>query len=286
VPIVVRIFIKFQFPDILNGKEKIMISVLKDLFEKEGIVLYQSIPFSKCKLTKPHLIKDAFSEPQSVLMLAVPYHVRGKLARLSEYAVSYDYHLYFDNLFEKCLDLLRKSYPNYWFCAFADHSPIAEREAAQAANLGEIGENGLLLTNPYGSYVFLGEIISNLPFGEQNEALLTSPTLCIHCGKCKVSCPSHDNCLSSITQKKQALTEREIGCMKQCNTAWGCDICQEVCPVNAYIDETPISFFRENRLQEFSVRSITDMPQEEFEKRAFSWRGKEVVLRNLRLLEE
>ncbi len=263
-----------------------MITALKELFAKEQITLYQSIPFSKCEVIKPHLLKDLKTDAKSVLMMAIPYYVKGECPRLSKYAVSYDYHLYFQELFEKCISLLRKVYPNHWFLSFADHSPIAEREAAQSANLGEIGDNGLLLTKPHGSYVFLGEIISDLPMGEQNEAFLSAPSLCIHCGKCKVACPCPDHCLSAITQKKQALTEAEIASMRQSNTAWGCDICQDVCPVNSYIDETPIPFFHENRIETFTAQSVTEMQQSEFEKRAFSWRGKEVILRNLHLLEK
>ncbi len=262
-----------------------MITTLKERLKEERILLYQVIPFSECIVTKPHLLRDVKTQAQSVLLFAIPYRTDESCARLSQYAQSYDYHLYFCDLFEKCISDLKAAYPQNWFVGFADHSPIDERDAAVKCGLGCLGDNRLLITAPYGTYVFLGEIISDLSSKERNDDLPPIP-YCIHCKKCIVACPSPTNCLSAITQKKQPLTQEEIDCMRKCNTAWGCDICQEVCPCNNYIEPTPIPFFQQNRLKTFSKESILQMSDEEFSMRAFSWRGKECVLRNLDLLEE
>ena len=71
---------------------------------------------------------------------------------------------------------------------------------------------------------------------------------------------------------------------------WGCDICQLVCPlVKKAIEsgaETPIEFFRENRIKNLTPEVLSEMTDEEFGKRAFSWRGRQTIERNLKLLFE
>ncbi len=262
-----------------------MLTVLEDFLQEEQITLYQTIEFSHCNITKPHLLRSFPTDPKSVLLFAIPYYACENCPRLSKYAQGYDYHLYFRDLFNRCITRLKNAYPQHQFAAFADHSPIDERKACADAKLGCIGDNGLLLTQEYGSYVFLGEIISDLPLGKQNNSLPPVP-VCNHCGACKMACPMPENCLSAVTQKKQDFTQAEITAMKTCDTAWGCDICQDVCPVNAYIKPTPISFFHNGKMKEFSTKTVAEMCDSEFASRAFSWRGKEIVLRNLRLLEE
>ncbi len=262
-----------------------MLAALEDLLQKENVTLYQTLDFSVCSITKPHLLRSFTDEPKSVLLFAIPYYTNNSCPRLSKYAQGYDYHLYFRDFFDRCIARLKTAYPNHQFAAFADHSPIDERKACAHAKLGCIGDNGLLLTKEYGSYVFLGEIISDLSLGKQNQTLPPVP-ICNHCGACKAACPMPENCLSAVTQKKHSLTQGEIAAMKTCNTAWGCDICQDVCPLNAYIKPTPISFFHNGQIKDFSVKSITEMSDAELASRAFSWRGKETVLRNLCLLEE
>ena len=98
------------------------------------------------------------------------------------------------------------------------------------------------------------------------------------------------DCLSAVTQKKGDLSEDEKAYIKKYGSAWGCDICQLVCPlVKKAIDggaETPIEFFRENRIKNLTPEALSEMTDEEFKKRAFSWRGRATVERNLRLLFE
>ena len=78
--------------------------------------------------------------------------------------------------------------------------------------------------------------------------------LCINCGKCVSACPAKANmdaCLSAITQKKGELNDLEVNQIKESKCAWGCDICQEVCPytkkaiLNGTI-YTSIDYFNKN----------------------------------------
>ena len=95
-----------------------------------------------------------------------------------------------------------------------------------------------------------------------------------------------DDCLSAITQRKGELTEREIELMRKNNTLWGCDICQSVCPHNKFPVSTPIDFFYEERIDELTSKVLESLDDESFSKRAFAWRGRKTVERNIGYLEE
>ena len=118
-------------------------------------------------------------------------------------------------------------FPENSFSAFVDNSPIPEVKTAALAGLGVVGENGLLITEEFGSWVFIGEIVTDL-FIECEEREIKS---CIKCGKCKKVCPAKNECLSAVSQKKGELSSEEERLLKENNIVWGCDICQEVCPL-------------------------------------------------------
>ena len=74
--------------------------------------------------------------------------------------------------------------------------------------------------------------------------------------------------------------------MRRVNTAWGCDVCQEVCPHNRDMRETPIDFFARDRILRLDSETLASLDEDQFKKRAFAWRGKAVVERNVKILEE
>ncbi len=260
-----------------------MFQRLRTFFQKEQIDCFGFLPFSFCKATRTYLYEKYPTLPQSVIIVAIPYATDRVIPYLSRYAVSKDYHLYFESLWNRCVSELQSNYSNYWFAGFADHSPIDEISAAVSAGLGVKGDHHLLITKKYGSYVFLGELLTDYPF--QGSFVPQSGT-CSHCGACKKACPSFDHCLSAITQKKQPLSEKEISLLQTTSTAWGCDRCQEVCPENREASLSPIPFFWEDRIDVFDIKTISQMSTEDFQKRAFAWRGRECVLRNLSYIEE
>lgn len=97
-------------------------------------------------------------------------------------------------------------------------------------------------------------------------------------------------CLSSLTQKKGELTEIEQEMIKKYASAWGCDICQEVCPYTERALKggsiyTNIEFFKESRTPYLTSEAIENMSDEEFLSRAYSWRGRQTILRNLKILK-
>ena len=267
---------------------------LKDLLKKENIFLVSSLPLSECRILREYkLTRHVFSDLSRlcVYMIAVPYKCRDEGERnISEYAVSRDYHLYFKNLFDSIIKSMTEKYPNYKFCAFADDSPIDEIHSAARSGLGVIGKNNLLITKPYSSYIFLGEIITDFP-GDNHT--LSEISKCIDCGACKRVCPKDKIgvCLSSLTQKKGALSDAERDAIRVYGSAWGCDMCQAVCPyTKKAIDSgeiyTNIDFFKLSRTPYLTKETVDDMSDEEFLSRAYSWRKKETILRNLEIIQE
>ena len=267
---------------------------LKDLLKKENISLVSSLPLSECRILREYkLTRRGFKDISNlcVYMIAVPYKCKDAGERnISEYAVSRDYHLYFKNLFDSITKSLADKYPNYTFCGFADDSPIDEIHAAARSGLGVIGKNNMLITKPYSSYVFLGEIITDFP---ESHYTLSEISECIGCGACKKVCPKDKIgvCLSSLTQKKGILSDAERDAIRTYGSAWGCDMCQAVCPyTKKAIDSgeiyTDIEFFKANRTPYLTKEAIESISDEEFSSRAYSWRKKETILRNLEIIKE
>ncbi len=256
------------------------------LLRSLGIKLFSVISLSDCVIDRPYLLdRVGISDGGSAIIMAAPYYVRDKEpGNISLYAASKDYHLYFRELFDRVLPSLRNAFPENKFAGFSDHSPINELSAAAKAGLGVIGKNSLLITKEYGSYVFLGEIICDAPWDGGCREIGE----CEDCGLCLCACPCEldkEKCLSSLTQKKGLLSNDEIERMLKGGSAWGCDICQRACPHNALPEETPIKFFHTERYCHITSDIIMQMSDEKFSERAFSWRGRDTIIRNLKCFE-
>lgn len=266
---------------------------IKALLAARGIDAVAPISLSALTVTRPYLLGREGIENGTAFLFAVPYyttHCDDPARNISAYAVSRDYHLFFSALFAEILPILREKFAPHRFAGFADHSPIAEADAAVRAGLGFFGCNHLFFTQKYSSYVFLGEIIT--------DAVLDAPAkplaFCERCGSCRSACPvglDTAHCLSALTQKKGSLSEEERDTLLQHRLVWGCDRCQEVCPVTVAARAagtlySKIPFFEEAPLPHLTADAVRKMTAEDFAARAYSWRGKETVLRNLMLHEK
>ena len=268
----------------------------KALFGEEHITQIATLPFSLCRVTNAHLYEKHGFQPESVLVFLIPYYAVTP-DNFSAYAAAEDYHFYAKGLFERLKQSLKQAFPDGDFFGFSDHSPIDERDAAIRAGLGVYGKNRLLISKEYGTYQFIGEILSTLPAERFGDVTASPFTLCIGCGACLSACPTgllrgeSTECLSAITQKKGALSEEEAALMRRVGTAWGCDECQKVCP---YVKEaahlgtlkTDIPFFKNNLITHLDTETVNGMSDDVFSRRAFAWRGRETVLRNTKILEE
>jgi epoxyqueuosine reductase QueG len=221
---------------------------------------------------------------KSVIMYLFPYFLGEDFyenSNISKYAVPADYHVIADRYLEKACQELESLYPENRFSRFCDNSPIREVEVAVLCGLGVKGRNGLLINEKYGSFCFIGEIITD----KEITASVPEDRTCIGCGICEKKCPlgaisgykvDVSKCLSHITQKKGELSQEERKCIEETGCIWGCDICQNVCPMNKNIEVTPIVEFIETAKSRFTKG-------DNIEDRAFNWRGRAVIERNFEI---
>lgn len=269
---------------------------MKEFFESffcdEKIEYYRSCEISGDFIASPRKLPDRAAWVTAFL---IPYRFIPLSAgrTVSHYAVARDYHYYVKELAKRLDDRLCKSNKNIKAAFFADNSPFYERTLALKLGLGFAGKNGMLINEKYGSFVFLGELVTDFPL-RLSAGNFEKRKSCSSCGKCLKACPtgclsekfnSESVCLSALTQQKKT-NESENAQIAAHYLSWGCDICQEVCPHNADASDTPIPFFRKELLPKPTVKELEAMSDGDFEQRAYSWRGKNTILRNLRLHEK
>lgn len=249
--------------------------------------IFSNLPYGVCRFSslKKELIPcQAINripqDAKSIIVVAFPYKVKEqKPKNISRYAAVADYHEICIKKLSDVSNTLKKLFPNETFEPFCDNSPVPEVKAAALSGIGVVGKNGLLITEEYGSFVFLGEIITTADI-DCNEKL----NFCIGCSSCEDHCPTNsiiknkENCLSAITQKKGELSLLEEELITNSGCVWGCDICQDVCPMNKKAKITSIKEFT----QSYYDQLVLD---DNMEHRVFYWRGKKVIERNLNLLK-
>ena len=159
--------------------------------------------------------------------------------QIAKYAWGDDYHHVIKDKLFKLIDRIKTLNPAFEARAFVDSAPVMERQWAERAGLGWIGKNSLLLRKGVGSFFFLAEIICNLelePDQQQTD----------HCGECTAcidACPTQaivqpkvidsTQCISYLTIEDKTWPE-SIEISKTESWAYGCDVCQDVCPWNRF----------------------------------------------------
>lgn len=254
------------------------------IFEQLGIDAHGACPFEPFadRLPDCEAKKRLPDNPQIIIVALFPYRFpEGGWPRdLARYACVPDYHIAAYNVLNKACVWYKGFFPEYRFVPFIDNSPVPEVAAAAMAGLGIVGDHGLLINPKYGSYVFIGCIVTDMKMA----APVRKITYCGHCGRCKSACPAgciggdkKKLCLSAVTQRKGDLTPREEELIRENGLAWGCDRCQEVCPHNETSAIQPHPCFTDYA------------PQLHLEKgnvpHAYDWRGETVLRRNLELLK-
>lgn len=229
---------------------------------------------------------------KSAVVCLFPYFSGYRNGNLSLYARSRDYHKVIREKLSPVCDFIHSLDSQAECEIFADIGPEVDRKLAYEAGLGFYGKNGMLINDDFGSYFFIGYILYDLDL-ELDKPL---DRTCIGCNKCIESCPGGalgekfqlEKCASHISQKKGNLTEDEIAILKKSGLIFGCDMCQKVCPHNN-ITPKPMKEFTEDIIDFLSSSDIENLSNKEFlskyKNRAFSWRGKVVLLRNIKLIE-
>jgi len=270
---------------------------LAEFFRSEGIDLFASVPTAALKITHARLAAEA-GRATAAVFAAIPYAGgEGERTNLAAFARVRDYHAFARALAAGAAACVAARHPDAYAAGFADHSPYDEVHGAALAGLGVLGDNGLLITEPYSSFVFLFEFLTDLPADVlAAEGIPAGPMtlrFCEHCGRCAAACPGRcigggrGSCLSAITQKKGALTPEEEMALRAAPLVWGCDTCQNACPHTAAARAagtiaTRVPAFAD-RLGILTAADVAAMSEEEWRAYAFGWRKKEVMLRNLAL---
>lgn len=193
---------------------------------------------------------------RSIVSMAYPYAESKRpasLPQIASYAFGEDYHDLLRRRLTKAAEELESLYGGeYRICI--DSAPVFERYWAERSGVGRRCDNGLIAVKGYGTRVLLAEIITTLEIekaaftqgedsGIQNDNIMD---ICLHCGACRRACPAGAlqmdsrvdarRCLSYLTIEHRGDWDAEgVEAMKTPagrNTLFGCDICQNVCPLN------------------------------------------------------
>ena len=170
-----------------------------------------------------------------------------------------------------------------------DTGELSDRAVAERAGIGFSGKNTLIITPEYGSFVYLGELITNIPFVPDTPI----EDNCGDCTLCLDACPTGalvqegqlnaQKCLAFLTQTKDDLPEAfrsKIG-----TRIYGCDTCQAVCPRNKQVDfHLHAEFEPEPEVAKPALKPMLRMSNREFKEKfghvSGFWRGKKPLQRN------
>lgn len=248
------------------------------------------------KRVTPSLI---LSEPRSIISIALAYptkmkvRVEGKKGErrgfFSRASWGLDYHHILRDRLKKLEEFILARVPDARIKSMVDTGELSDRAVAVRAGIGWSGKNCAVMTPEFGSYVYLGEMITSIPFASD----IPMEDQCGSCTACIEACPTGalvqggqinaQRCIAFLTQTKAVIPEEfreKIG-----NRVYGCDSCQTSCPVNKGKD---FHFHEEMEADPENakplLRPLLKMSNREFKNKfghvAGSWRGKKPIQRN------
>ena len=190
----------------------------------------------------------------------VPLSARGEpVGRVARYAWGRDYHNALGKRLKRVVRKLRADNPGEEFRSFVDSSPLSGRFFASRAGIGFTAKNTLTISSAYGSWFFLGEILSTVeyPRTPSPEGVHGGcPRGCFRCGKVCPTGALHtanridaSRCISYLTIEHRGSIPVELRPLMG-DWIFGCDLCQEVCPLNVRATLTEVDDFRAHRAGE------------------------------------
>jgi epoxyqueuosine reductase len=205
---------------------------------RNGQMSYMENNFDK-RLNPTLLVDDA----KSVVSLLLNYYPsefqNPDSYKISKYAYGQDYHFVIKEKLKELLASIQETIGEVSGRAFVDSAPVLDKAWAAKSGLGWIGKNSNLLTKQVGSFYFIAELIIDLDLDYDNSTT-------DHCGSCTAcidACPTEaivapyivdgSKCISYFTiELKENIPQDMKG--KFGDWAFGCDVCQDVCPWNKY----------------------------------------------------
>lgn len=200
-----------------------------------------------------------------------------------------DYHNILRDRLRKIEQFLEEKIPEARTISMVDTGELSDRAVAERAGIGWGGKNCAIITPEFGSYVYLGELVTTYSF--EPDTPITEQ--CGSCTKCIDACPTgalvqggqlnSQRCIAYLTQTKASIPEqfrKKIG-----NRLYGCDTCQQVCPKNKGMDH----HIHEEMEPDMEIAKPKLLPilslsnrqfKEQFGYISGSWRGKNPIQRN------
>jgi epoxyqueuosine reductase len=237
---------------------------------------------------------------KSVVSLMLNYYPEEQqpegVPKISKYAYGEDYHKVIKRKLKEFINTLKEQIGDVNGRAFVDSAPVLDRAWAKNSGLGWVGKNSNLINKSSGSFFFLAELIIDLDLEYDGPV----KDYCGSCTRCLDACPTGaivepyvvdgSRCISYYTiELREAIPESEKG--KFNDWAFGCDICQDVCPWNRFSKPTAVAEFTPNKEGlDLTMQDWEDMTEEVFErvftKSALKRAGYNGVKRNISFLKK
>lgn len=271
---------------------------LKNRLRRQQELGYQS-GFEESDIQKRTEPLQLLDEAESIVAIAVAYPSRMQNAPIGKRGArrgifcraswGVDYHTALRERLKLLSTWLEEHVKGVRIESMVDTGALVDRAVAERAGIGWSGKNCSIITPEFGSYVYLGELITNIPFAPDKPM----EDECGDCRLCLDVCPTGaliqggqldaQRCIAFLTQTKGTLPDEfrsHIG-----NRLYGCDTCQIVCPKNkGKINWIHEEFIPDPELAKPLLTPLLTITNREFKGRfghvSGSWRGKKPIQRN------